>query len=84
MTMRRISVLLVAVVMMLTMAMGTALATHKDNNRSACLKGKTYTFVTHRKQQRFLDNHPRATAGKCHKGGKNLGEFVAGVTAGRF
>ena len=81
MTMRRVSVLLVAVVMMLTMAMGSALA-NKDNNRAACLRGDTYYFSTHKKQQRFLDNHPRATAGKCHKG-KNRGQFIAKKSMGR-
>ncbi len=80
MTMRRISVLLVAVVMMLAMAMGSALAA--SNNKSACLRGDTYTFSTHKKQQRFLDNHPKATAGKCHKG-KNIGQFIAAKSMGR-
>ena len=86
MTMRRISVLLVAVVMMLTMAMGPALATHKGNNKSACLRGDTYTFSTHRKQQRFLDNHPRAVAGKCHDGGGGgfNGGKIGKIAAGPF
>ncbi len=82
MTMRRVSVLLVAVVMLLTMTVGTALATHKDNRKSACLRGETYTFSTHKKQQRFLNNHPRATAGKCHHG-KNIGQFIAKKSMGR-
>ena len=83
MTMRRISVLLVAVVMMLTMAMGTALANHKGNNRSVCFKGETITFSTERKQDRFLRNHPRAEAGKCHKG-KNIGKLIADKTVKPF
>ncbi len=83
MTMRRISVLLVAVVMMLTMVASTALATHKGNNRSVCFKGDTITFSTHKKQQRFLNNHPRAKAGKCHHGGFNPNR-IGKIAAGRF
>jgi len=90
MTMRRISVLLVAVMMMLTMAMGTALA-HKSNNHKVCdvrknARDVTLTGFTHKEQQRYLRNHPRDYAGKCDRndGGKNIGQRIAKFTVAPF
>jgi hypothetical protein len=88
MTMRRISVLLVAVVMMLTMAMGTALA-HQSNNHKLCHVVKngndfTKTGLTHREQQRELNRHHRDYAGKCvgGGGGANIPQIIVNRTTG--
>jgi hypothetical protein len=69
MTMRRISVLLVAVVMMMMLSLGTALA-HKSDNHKVCdvrknAKDVTLSGYTHKQQQRYLNNHPKDYAGKC-------------------
>ena len=80
MTMRRISVLLVAVVMAMMLSMGTALA-HKSDNHKVCHRGDTISGLTHKQQQRHLNNHPRDYAGKCDRdggggGGKNLPNLI--------
>ena len=68
MTMRRISVLLMAVMMMLTMAMGTAFADH--GNRSVCIERKNRPDIqindlTRKEQNRILDRRENAVKGKC-------------------
>ena len=90
MTMRRISVLLVAVVMMLTLAMGTALA-HRSGSHVVCIErsGKPDIEIrnlTHNQRENILDRRANAVKGECDGGhkNKNLGQFIAGVTAGRF
>ena len=70
MTMRRISVLLVAVVMTMMLSVGTALA-HKSDNHKVCFKGDTISGFTHKQQQRFLNNHPKADPGKCNNNNNN-------------
>jgi hypothetical protein len=89
MTMRRISVLLVAVVMMLTMAMGTALA-HKSDNHKVCnvregKKDVTLTGFTHKEQQRYLDKRKNREdyAGKCDNNGGG-GVNIARITTAPF
>jgi len=79
MTMRRVSVLLVAVVMAMMLSVGTALA-HKSDNHKVCFKGDTISGFTHKQQQRFLDRHPKADPGKCDNnrgGGVNIGKVTA-------
>jgi hypothetical protein len=85
MTMRRISVLLVAVVMMLTMAMGSALA-HQSNNHKLCHvvnngPDRTKTGLTHNQWKKELNRHEKDYPGKCdNDGGKrfNIARFAAG------
>jgi hypothetical protein len=86
MTMRRISVLLVAVVMMLTMAMGTALADH--GNRKVCIERKNRNDIqindlTRKEQNRILDRRDNAVRGACDDGrggGFNIGKVTAKKT----
>ena len=81
MTMRRISVLLVAVMMMLTMAVGTAFADH--GRFTVCIerKGKSDIEIrnlTKKERNRILDNRANAVRGECDDGGrKNIGQFIA-------
>jgi hypothetical protein len=87
MTMRRISVLLVAVVMMMMLSLGTALA-HKSGNHKVCdvRKGNDVTLsgYTHKQQQRYLNNHPKDYAGKCGGGGGFNGGKIGKIAAGPF
>jgi hypothetical protein len=84
MTMRRISVLLVAVVMMMMLSLGTALA-HKSGNHKVCdvrknAKDVTLSGYTHKQQQRYLNNHPKDYAGKCDNnrgGGPNVARLTS-------
>jgi hypothetical protein len=83
MTMRRISVLLVAVVMMMMLSLGTALA-HKSGNHKVCdvrknAKDVTLSGYTHKQQQRYLNNHPKDYAGACDNnrdGGPNTARLT--------
>jgi len=84
MTMRRISVLLVAVVMTMMLSVGTALA-HQSGNHKVCHvvkngKDVTHSGLTHKQQQRELNRHHRDYAGKCRGGGGgvNVGKVAAG------
>jgi hypothetical protein len=79
MTMRRVSVLLVAVVMAMMLSMGSAWA-HQSDNHKVCFKGDTISGFTHKQQQRFLDRHPKADPGKCDNnrgGGVNIGKVTS-------
>jgi len=87
MTMRRISLLLVGVVVAVMLSMGTALA-HSSNNHKVCFKGHTISGFTHKQQQRFLNNHPKADPGKCNNNNNNNngGDFpnIARITTAPF
>jgi hypothetical protein len=74
MTMRRISVLLLAVVLAMMLSVGTALA-HQSDNHKVCFKGDTISGFTHKQQQRFLDRHPKADPGKCDNDGGGGGSL---------
>ena len=76
MTMRRISVLLVALVMAMMLSMGSALA-HTSSNHKVCHRGNTL-YLSHKQANRHIDNHPNDSRGKCHKGGVNVGKVAAG------
>jgi hypothetical protein len=87
--MRRVSVLLVAVVMMLTMAMGTALADHGD--RKVCIERKDKRDIqinnlTKKEQNRILDRRANAVRGACDDGGggKNIPKIIAKATTAPF
>jgi hypothetical protein len=89
MTMRRVSVLLVAVVLTMMLSVGSALA-HQSNNHKVCdvRKGNdvTRSGYTHKQQQRYLNNHPKDYAGKCDNnrgGGFNAGK-IGKIAAGPF
>ena len=77
MSMRRVSVLLVAVVMTMMLSMGSAWA-HQSDNHKVCYKGDTIGGFTHKQQQRFLDRHPKADPGKCDndRGGVNIAKLT--------
>jgi hypothetical protein len=84
MTMRCVSVLLVAVVMAMMLSVGTALA-HQSNNHKVChvrdnAKDVTHSGLTHKEQKRELNRHPKDYAGACKGGGgaPNLGKIAAG------
>jgi hypothetical protein len=59
MTMRRISVLLVAVVMAMMLSMGSALA-HKSSNHKVCHRGNTL-HLTHKQANRHITTTPTIT-----------------------
>ena len=79
MTMRRISVLLMAVVLAMMLSMGSALA-HQSNNHKVCYKGDTIGGFTHYQQQRFLDRHEKADPGECDNNGGGGGLNIARIT----
>jgi hypothetical protein len=77
MTMRRISVLLVAVVLTMMLSVGSALA-HKSGNHKVCHRGHTISGLTHKQQQRHLNRHDNDYKGKCHnRGGVNIAKVTA-------
>jgi len=82
MTLRRISVLLGAVVLAMMLSMGTALADQ------VCLNGDTISGFSDNGQDRFLNNHPRADAGACDGGGggggggANIPRVIVNATTG--
>ena len=87
MTMRRISLLLVGVVVAVMLSMGTALA-HSSNNHKLChvvKNGKdfTKTGLSHKEWKRELNRHHRDYAGKCENGNggfkaQDIGKIAAG------
>jgi len=91
MTMRRISLLLVGVVVAVMLSMGTALA-HQSNNHKVCdvrnnAKDVTLTGFTHKQQQNYLDKRKNSEdyAGECVKhGGKNIGQLISSRTTAPF
>ena len=84
MTMRRISLLLVGVVVAVMLSMGTALA-HSSNNHTVChvrsgAKDVTHYNLTHREAIRELNRHPKDYWGECKRGGHgfDIGRTAAG------
>ena len=80
MTMRRISVLLVAVVMAMMLSMGSALA-HNSGNHKVCHRGNTL-YLTHKQANRHINNHPNDYRGKCDNngGGANIPQLIVKAT----
>ena len=85
MTMRRISLLLVAVVMTMMLSVGTALA-HTSDNHKVCHRGDTISGLTHKQQQRHLNRHENDYKGKCDndRGGQNIPQLIFNATTGPF
>ena len=89
MTMRRVSVLLVAVVLTMMLSVGSALA-HQSNNHKVCdvregKKDVTLTGFTHKEQQRYLDKRSNREdyAGACQNGnGGFKSQDIAKIAAG--
>jgi len=83
MTMKRISLLLVGVVVAVMLSMGTALA-HSKNNHKLCHVKRghdiTKTGLSHNEWRKELNRHHRDYAGKCEGGGggANIGKLAAG------
>ena len=79
MTMRRISVLLVAVVMAMMLSMGSALA-HSGTHK-VCHRGDTL-YLTHKQANRHINNHPNDYRGKCDNngGGANIPQLIVKAT----
>ena len=87
MTMRRVSVLLVAVVLTMMLSVGTALANQNDNYKVCHVVNggpdKTHYGLTKNEQNRELKHHPKDYAGACKsgKGGfkaQDIGKRAAG------
>jgi hypothetical protein len=87
MTMRRVSVLLVAVVLTMMLSMGTALANQNDNYKVChVVKGgpdKTHYGLTKKEQNRELNRHSKDYAGACERGNggfkaQDIGKRAAG------
>jgi hypothetical protein len=75
MALRRISVLLGAVVLAMMLSMGTALADQ------VCLKGDTISGFSDNGQDRFLNRHPNADPGACGGGGgANIPRIIVHAT----
>jgi hypothetical protein len=82
MTMRRISVLLVGVLVAMMLTMGTALA-HSGNHTVCHVKnGKDETLrgLTHKQANRHINNHPKDYRGACDDGGGGGGVNIGKVT----
>jgi hypothetical protein len=87
MTMRRISVLLVAVMMMLAMAMSTASAATVCIDRKGDRNDTEIRNISKDRADRILDNRPRAERGECDNDGdgkRNLGQRIAKFTVAPF
>ena len=78
MTLRRISVLLGAVVLAMMLSMGTALADQ------VCLRDHTISGFSDNGQDRFLNRHPNADPGACDGGGggPNIPRVIVNATTG--
>jgi hypothetical protein len=91
MTMRRVSVLLLAVVLTMMLSVGSALA-HQSNNHRVCdvRDGKpdvTLTGFTHKEQQNYLDKRKNREdyAGACQNGkGGFKAQDIGKITARQF
>ena len=72
MTMRRVSVLLLAVVLTMMLSVGTALANQNDNYKVCHVvkdgPDKTHYNLTKKEQNRELNRHSKDYAGACKNG----------------
>jgi ABC-type sugar transport system substrate-binding protein len=88
MTMRRVSVLLLAVVLTMMLSVGTALANQNDNYKVChVVKGpdKTHYNLTKNEQNRELNRHPKDYAGACKNGnGGFKSQDIGRITASKF
>jgi hypothetical protein len=87
MTMRRVSVLLLAVVMAMMLSVGTALANQNDNYKVCHVRNGapdvTHYGLTKKEQNRELNRHSKDYAGACKNGNggfkaQDIGKRAAG------
>ena len=87
MTMRRISVLLVAVVMAMMLTVGTALADSGSNHKVCHVRNNakdvTHSGLTKKQANRELNRHPKDYRGKCNNNGDGFPN-IAKVTSAPF
>ena len=81
MTMRRISVLLVAVVMAMMLSMGPAFA-RGGHNYTICHNGNTWYNLSYKQAKWHVRHHSNDYWGKCHKRGANVGQITYNAVTG--
>ena len=89
MSMRRISVLLVAVLVAMLMSVGSALAAQNNNYKVCHVRNGapdvTHSGLTWKERNRELNRHPKDYAGECKGGGGGFNAAKIGkIAAGPF